>query len=111
MRMHSRRTLLAALAALLVSRPGLAQDQPIRIVFPFSAGGAADRVARVIAERLQESMGRAVIVENVLGAGGRIAARVVKASPPNGTTLLFAASSQTTLQPHIYSDLGYDPFE
>lgn len=111
MQMHSRRALLAGFAAFLMSRPAAAQDQAIRIVFPFSAGGAADGVARLIAERLQESLGRAVIVENILGAGGRIGARAVKAAAPNGTMLLFAASSQTTLQPHIYPDLGYDPFE
>jgi tripartite-type tricarboxylate transporter receptor subunit TctC len=111
MQMHSRRALLAGFAACLMSRLAAAQDPALRIVFPFSAGGAADGVARLIAERLQESLGRAVIVENILGAGGRIAARAVKAAPPNGTMLLFAASSQTTLQPHIYPDLGYDPFD
>jgi tripartite-type tricarboxylate transporter receptor subunit TctC len=111
MQMHSRRALLAGFAACAVSRPAAAQDQALRIVFPFSAGGAADGVARLIAEHLQASLGRAVIVENVLGAGGRIGARAVKAAPPNGTILLFAASSQITLQPHIYLDLGYDPFE
>jgi tripartite-type tricarboxylate transporter receptor subunit TctC len=109
---HSRRVVLAGFAALLVSsRPGIAQDQALRIVFPFSAGGAADGVARLIAEHLQNSLGRAVIVENILGAGGRIAARAVKGAPPNGTMLLFASFSQMTLQPHIYGDLGYDPFD
>jgi tripartite-type tricarboxylate transporter receptor subunit TctC len=82
----------------------------LRIVFPFSAGGAADSVARLIAEHLQNSLGGPVIVENIPGAGGRIGARAVKDAAPNGTTLLFASFSQMTLQPHIYGDLGYDPF-
>ena len=66
---------------------------------------------RLIAEQLQASLGTAVIVENMVGAGGRIAARAVKNSPPNGRTLLFASNSQMTLQQHIYRDLGYDPFD
>ena len=112
MQTHSRRAVLVGLAALLVSpRSGVAQDHALRIVFPFSAGGAADTVARLIAEHLQSSLGWAVIVENIVGAGGRIAARTVKNGPPNGTVLLFASFSQMTLQPHIYRDLGYNPFD
>jgi tripartite-type tricarboxylate transporter receptor subunit TctC len=80
-------------------------------VFSYSAGGAADGIARLIADQLRTSLGHAVIVENVVGAGGRLGARAVKDAPPNGTKLLFASNSQMTLQPHIYSDLGYDPFE
>jgi tripartite-type tricarboxylate transporter receptor subunit TctC len=112
MQTHSRRTVLAGIAASLVSsRPGAAQDQALRIVFSFSAGGAADGVARLIADHLRNSLGRPVVVENIVGAGGRIGARAVKDAPPNGTKLLFASNSQMTLQPHIYHDLGYDPFD
>jgi tripartite-type tricarboxylate transporter receptor subunit TctC len=112
MQTHSRRAVLAGLAASLVSsRPGAAQDQTLRIVFSFSAGGAADGIARLVADRLRSSLGRPVIVENIVGAGGRIGARAVKDALPNGTKLLFASSSQMTLQPHIYHDLGYDAFD
>jgi tripartite-type tricarboxylate transporter receptor subunit TctC len=112
MRTPSRRAVLASFAALFISScPGSAQDQPLRIIFSFSAGGAADSVARLIAQHLQTSLGRPVVVENILGAGGRIGARAVKGAPPNGATLLFASSSQMTLQPHMYRDLGYDPFD
>jgi tripartite-type tricarboxylate transporter receptor subunit TctC len=108
----SRRAVLTGIAALLLSpRPGTAQDEALRIVFPFSAGGAADGVARLIAEHLRNKLGKAVIVENIVGAGGRIGARAVKDKQPNGTTLLFASSSQMALQSHIYRDLGYDPFD
>jgi tripartite-type tricarboxylate transporter receptor subunit TctC len=111
MQTQSRRAVVTGIAALLLSsRRGSAQDQALRIVFPFSAGGAADGIARLIAEHLRNSLGRAVIVENIVGAGGRIGARAVKDAPPNGTTVLFASFSQMTLQPHIYRDLGYDPF-
>jgi tripartite-type tricarboxylate transporter receptor subunit TctC len=103
---------LAGLAASLVSpRLAAAQDQTIRIVFAFSAGGAADGIARLVADQLRSSLGRPVIVENIVGAGGRIGARAVKEAPPNGTRLLFASNSQMTLQPHIYRDLGYDAFD
>jgi tripartite-type tricarboxylate transporter receptor subunit TctC len=113
MQTHSRRSVLAGLAAsLLSSRPGAAQDQTLRIVFSFSAGGAADGIARLVADRLRSSLGRPVIVENIVGAGGRIGARAVKDAQPNGAKLLFASNSQMTLQPHIYRDrdLGYDAF-
>jgi tripartite-type tricarboxylate transporter receptor subunit TctC len=112
MQTHTRRAVLTGLAALLVSgRPGVTQSPPLKIVYPFSAGGAADGIARLIADELQQRLGRPVLVENVVGAGGRIAARAVKDGPANGTVLLFASSSQTTLQPHIYRDLGYQPFD
>ena len=107
----SRRAVLAGLAA-LGARPAYAQllQQPLKIVFPFAAGGSADAVARAIAEQLQQSVGRPVIVENRTGAGGRTGALAVKDSQPDGTTLLFAAAAQFTLQPHVLSNLGYDPF-
>lgn len=112
MQTHSRRSALAGFAASLVwSRPGAAQDQMLRIVFSFSAGGAADGIARLIADHLRSSLGRPVIVENIVGAGGRIGARMVKDAQPNGTKLLFASNSQMTLQPLIYRDLGYDAFK
>src|SRR5690242_3809580 len=112
MQTHSRRAILAGLAASLASsRPAAAQDQTLRIVFSFSAGGAADGIARLVAEHLRTSLGRPIIVENIVGAGGRIGARAVKDAQPNGTKLLFASNSQMTLQPHIYRDLGYDAFD
>lgn len=107
----SRRAVLTGFAALTFgSRPGTAQDQTLKIVYPFSAGGSGDAIARLIAERLQKSLGRAVIVDNRVGAGGRIGAQAVKNAPPNGSMLLFASGAQFTLQPHIFPDLGYDPF-
>lgn len=109
--MLSRRTiLLGATASTLFAAPALAQEQPIKIVYPFPAGNAADAVARLIADNLRGDSRRAVIVENKPGASGRIGARAVKDAPSDGTVLLFAVSSLMTLQPHLSSDLGYDPF-
>jgi tripartite-type tricarboxylate transporter receptor subunit TctC len=96
--------------ALLPGQSAIAQEPTLRIVFPYAAGGSADAVARLMAEHLQKNLGRAVIVENKPGAGGRIGAQAVKDAPADGSTLLFAASPQITLQPHVLSNLGYDPF-
>jgi tripartite-type tricarboxylate transporter receptor subunit TctC len=110
MSLLSRRDMLVGLAsAALAARSSQASEQTLKIVFPFSAGGSGDAVARLVAEHLQKSLGRAVIVENKVGAGGRIGAVAVKDAPPDGTMLLLAGSSQFTLQPHLFPDLGYDP--
>jgi tripartite-type tricarboxylate transporter receptor subunit TctC len=110
MRSLLRCVILAGLASLaLPAVGGFAAEQTLKIVFPFSAGGSADAVARLVAEHLQNSLGRPVIVENKVGASGRIGALAVKDAPPDGSTLLFAGSSQLTLQPSLYPDLGYDP--
>jgi tripartite-type tricarboxylate transporter receptor subunit TctC len=111
MNKQSRRAALFGLAiALLPGELAIAQESTLRIVFPFAAGGSADAVARLIAEHLQQDLGRAVIVENKPGAGGRIGAQAVKDAPADGSTLLFAAAPQFTLQPHLLNNLGYDPF-
>jgi tripartite-type tricarboxylate transporter receptor subunit TctC len=105
-----RRTLLAGLTCLAFqAQPGVAQDQTIKIVFPFAAGGSADAVARMLSDHLQKSVGRPVIVENRTGAGGRIGLRAVKEAAPDGATLLFTTGGAITIHPHVYSNLGYDP--
>jgi tripartite-type tricarboxylate transporter receptor subunit TctC len=109
MQIHSRRTVLAGIAA-LSARPAIAREQPLKIVFPFSPGGSADSIARLFAEQLQMRSGRAVIVDNRAGAGGRIGAQAVKNAAPDEATLLFASASQFSLQPHLFLSLGYDPF-
>ena len=90
----SRRAMLAAaLVALpLLGGPALAQDypnKPIRVVVPFPAGGTTDMLARVFAQRMTESMGQTVLIENVGGAGGSLGADVVAPAAPDGYTLLF----------------------
>ena len=106
----SRRAALAGLAFFaLWPGPAGAQEQTLKIVFPFAAGGSADAVARMLADHLQKSLGRAVIVENRLGAGGRIGLRAVKEAAPDGATLLFAPGALVTVHPHVYANLGYNP--
>lgn len=107
----TRRLMLAGLAA-CVAQPVFAQtpQQALKIVFSYPAGGSADAIVRMVAEQLQKTLGRPVIVENRTGAGGRIGAQAVKDSPADGATLLFAAAAQFTLQPQVLTNLGYDPF-
>src|SRR5262245_36012594 len=106
----SRRAALAGLAFFaLWPEPAGAQEQTLKIVFPFAAGSSADAVARMLADHLQKSLGRPVIVENRPGAGGRIGVRAVKEAAPDGATLLFASSGLFTLQPHVYANIGYNP--
>jgi tripartite-type tricarboxylate transporter receptor subunit TctC len=109
----SRRAILAGAGCVTLSQlivPGFAQDQALKIIMPYAAGGSADSVARLLAERLQASLGRSVIVESRSGGGGRIGLIGVKQAAPDGATLLFAAGGQIFLQPHLEPNIGYDPF-
>src|SRR5262245_977967 len=109
--MISRRTALIGSSALtLFPAVAWSQDHGVKIIYPFSAGNAGEAVARLIADRLQRNLRKPVIVENKTGAAGRIGARVVKDGPADGTVLLFAVSSQLIIQPHLATDVGYDPF-
>jgi tripartite-type tricarboxylate transporter receptor subunit TctC len=107
----SRRIVLGSLCslALMPSTSAGAQDQPLKIIVPYAAGGSADAVARMLADQLQTSLGRSVVVDNRAGAGGRIGTRAVKDSPPDGTALLLAANTLICIHPHVYANLGYDP--
>jgi tripartite-type tricarboxylate transporter receptor subunit TctC len=111
MSIMSRRAALAGLSAFtLLPRAAFGQETPLKIVFPFAAGGAGDTVVRAVAENLQKSLGRPVIVENKTGAGGRIGAQAVKDAAPDGSTLLVVAGAMFTLQPHLSANAGYDTF-
>lgn len=108
----TRRTILTGLAALGTASSPRAQELsqgPIRIVAGFAAGGSSDSMARLVADRLRDSLGRTVIVENVAGAGGRLAAEQVKAATPDGTRILLANTVMMSLSPLVFSDLRYGP--
>ena len=107
----SRRAAIASFASIILLPPkGWTQSPPaLRLVYPFAAGNAGDGVARMLAERLKERLGRPVVVENRSGAGGRIGVKSVIDAAADGSTLLFVPGSLIVLQPHTEQELGYDP--
>jgi tripartite-type tricarboxylate transporter receptor subunit TctC len=101
-----------ALCALALAQPASAQTYPSRlvtIVAPYAAGGGADLIARLMAQKLGERLGQSFVVENRLGAGGVIAASSVAKATPDGYTLLVAASTQLAIQVTLHKTLPYDP--
>jgi tripartite-type tricarboxylate transporter receptor subunit TctC len=95
-----------------VSIPVRAEDYPVRfvtMVSPYAAGGGADLLARVVAQKLTDRLGRSFVVENRLGAGGVIAAASVARAPPDGYTLFMATSTQLAIQVTLHKTLPYDP--
>ena len=83
-------------------------EKPIRIIVPFSAGGATDMLARTVGQKLQESWGQPVVVDNRPGAGGNIGAEAGARAAPDGYTLLLVAAGFMAVNPHVYSNLTYD---
>ena len=85
--------------------------KPIRLLVPLAAGGSLDVQARVIAQKVTEQNGVNVLVENKPGASMTLAAAEVMRAPPDGHTLLFAASSIFAQNPHTLLNVPYDPFK
>ena len=110
-----RRTLAALAAATLAALwPVAASAQawpakPIRIIVNFPPGGAADQIARVVGQPLQETLGQPVVVENKGGSGGNIGGDAVAKSPPDGYTLLMSSGGMVSVNPHIYPKMSFDP--
>ena len=105
--MIHRRHLIAALAAApLATR---AQGQPPRILVGFPAGGSVDATARRFAEFGRGKLAETILVEQKVGAGGRIAVAALKDAAPDGQTMLLSPSSMFTIYPHAYRKLAYNP--
>src|ERR1700736_4709646 len=106
-----RKAILAALVALLISgSPAHAQkfpSHPITIVVPFSAGGASDAMSRILAERMQRTLGQPILIENVTGAGGSRGVRRVVRAAADGYTIGFGHLGTNVANGAIYK-LGYD---
>jgi tripartite-type tricarboxylate transporter receptor subunit TctC len=109
-----------ALAGALIGGTAYAQGQPdsvsypsrnVHLIVPFPAGGPADIVARLLAQKLSDAWGQPVIVENKAGANTVLAAQYVAQAAPDGHTLLVAIDSTLVMNPYLYKKLPYDPFK
>ncbi len=108
--MKVSRVMLGALFALFASSV-FAQSypsKPVRVIVGFPPGGAADLLARVVADKLSASLGQPFVVENRPGAGGTIGADAVAKAAPDGYTLLLGVTASQTIAPAIYKALPYD---
>jgi tripartite-type tricarboxylate transporter receptor subunit TctC len=84
-------------------------DGPLHIVVGYAPGGATDKVARIVGDKLQAKLGVNVIVENKTGAGGRLAAQQVKATPANQNVIMVANPAVMVIAPLVFKDNMYDP--
>ncbi len=103
---------LLCVAALLAAPLAAAQDypsKPVRLIVPFPPGGPTDIVGRLVAQKLSESLGQQVVVENRPGAGGTVGSDSAAKSAADGYTLLYGSTSTLAIAPSIYRNLPYDP--
>ncbi len=84
-------------------------DKPVRILVGFAPGGTADLIARVVADKLKDTIGQPVIVENRPGAAGRIAADAVKTAAPDGATIMVMPIGPMAVVPHTLKSIPFDP--
>jgi tripartite-type tricarboxylate transporter receptor subunit TctC len=107
------RWLTAALSAALATLAGPAlaayPERPVTVVVPFAAGGATDVIARVYADHMSRTLGQQLVIENVTGAGGTIAATRVAHATPDGYTLLMGNLGTQAASVGLYPNLAYDP--
>ena len=103
-----RAMILAALVA--AALPAGAQDRVIRIVLGYPPGATSDTLSRLLADKMRQNLGQAVIVENKPGAAGAIAPETVKNASADGTTLLLTPLANMVTFPHVYRNLRYDVF-
>lgn len=104
--------LIAATLTLCATSLTAAQQypiKPIRCVVPYPPGGPTDIIGRAIAQKLSESLGQPVIIDNRGGAAGTIGSEQVARSPADGYTLLWGTPGTHGIAPSIYPKLGYDP--
>jgi tripartite-type tricarboxylate transporter receptor subunit TctC len=109
--MNIQRFIASLLAAMLAAHVAMAQTvpgKPIRIVVPFGAGGVADLSARIVAQKLSESLGAPVVIDNKPGAGGVVAGDAVAKAEPDGHTLLLM-SNATAVSSSLFKSLPFDP--
>ncbi len=102
-------------ASVLLAAPLHAQaqaypDKPVRLIIPYSAGGATDIVVRIVANKLPEMLGQQVVIDNRVGAGSLIGTEIAAKANPDGYTLL-GAGTPHVIVPHLYKKVAYDPLK
>src|SRR5829696_5104050 len=112
--MNMRRRAALALALALSGASGVVwaadyPDKPIKIVVPYAPGGGADSVARIVAKKVGENVGQAIVIENKGGAGAILGTDQVAKAEPDGYTLLLGQSGPISINPAVYKSLPYDP--
>ncbi len=85
------------------------QTSTVKLLVGFPPGGGTDAIARVLADKLKDSLGGAVVVENKAGAGGQLAAQALKAAAPDGTTLFLSHDHTISILPLVVKNPGYEP--
>jgi tripartite-type tricarboxylate transporter receptor subunit TctC len=106
----TRRAALVFAAAAASGRPALAQpSRPLKLIVPFPAGGTADILPRLLAEKVRGAYPAGIVVENRAGAGGNIGAEFVARSDPDGTTFLASPPGPIAINHHLYKSLSFDP--
>jgi tripartite-type tricarboxylate transporter receptor subunit TctC len=106
------RSLFAGLAAALIAFQAWGQafpQRPIRLLVPFPPGGPTDQVSRLLSQKLGETLGQPIVVDNRPGGGAQIAATALMQSPPDGYTLFIGDIGALAVNKSLYQNLSYDP--
>ena len=109
-----RETLAVAALLLLVASPVVqaadsSPNRPVRFIVPFAPGGPSDILSRMVGQRLSEQTGQTFVIDNRGSVGGVLGFEVGAKSAPDGYTIVMAAFSGLTINPHVYKKLPYDP--
>jgi tripartite-type tricarboxylate transporter receptor subunit TctC len=105
----SRSCWLALLTLCMVGSGGAQTVKPLKLIVPFPAGGTADVLPRLLAEKMRAQFPGGVVVENKVGAGGNIGAEFVYRAEPDGSTVLASPPGPVAINHHLYKKLSFDP--
>ncbi len=108
--MKTIKVLIAAAAALLIAAPATAAwpEKPIRLIVPWAPGGSTDILGRVAADKLRQSLGQPVVVENRPGASGNVGSDMVAKAAPDGYTILFGSMSTHAMNAALMTTMTFD---
>lgn len=101
--------MLMASKVVCAEAPASWPTRPVTVIVGFAAAGPTDMIARILAEKLSAKFGQPFVVDNKPGAGGGLAAGLVRKAAPDGYTLMFASSGTLTILPHIQNSVRFDP--